>query len=75
MMPLARHYVALSGCLLRVCVNACSAAMGWYAGTSCPALKTFRNERLPAVLNVPYCTPLTVYGTSDAELNCADWAY
>ena len=55
-------------------MNACSERTGWYAGTLWPASNTFRNERLPAVLNMPYCTPLTVYGTRDFELNSADWA-
>ena len=55
-------------------MNACSERTSWYAGTSWPALNTFRNESLPAVLNTPYCTPPTVYDSRGFELNSADWA-
>ena len=68
------HYVEFNGRKLRVCMNACRETRGWYAGTSWPALNTFRNERFPAVLNMPYCTPLTVYDTRAFELNSADCA-
>ena len=71
--PLATQiYVEYNDCWLIVCVKACNETTGRYAGTSWPAPITFKNDSLPAVLNVPYFTPLTLYDTSDSELKVVD---
>jgi hypothetical protein len=71
--PLATQvYVEYNDFWFIVCVKACNETAGRYAGTSWPAPSTFKNDSLPAVLNIPYFTPLTLYDTNDCELKVVD---
>ena len=67
-----RVYVEVNACCLTVCIKACNATVGLYAGTSWPAPDTIKYDSLPAVLNMPYCMPWTVYGSSCFELKAPD---